>query len=198
MEEHETIENNTIILPVPAIETEDYADNKLIFEYEKKAQLGKEIDTHNQIQRAEELFYEFQKENHDEENMTENNGNYNNNNNLNQIDDIIDVFKSREINDSMKGDEMLTSLNKLSKDEVNEENERNLKETKKFHKVRSINKSGHFNFWENSKGLINKGSDSHKDDAPRHRKNMSSVYNPFIKNYEVDVVDTSIIINYFL
>jgi hypothetical protein len=131
------------------------------------------------------------------------NTNLNNNNvdytNINQLDDIIDVFKSREINDSNMNDEniMHTSQNRQSRDEGIEDGEsKNLNETKdnkKYHKSRTIRKSGNFNFLENSKYYAQKGGETIKDDGPKHRKNMSSINNPFMKNFEAEIINKGIV-----
>jgi hypothetical protein len=192
------------LIPNPAVETDDFNEEKLIFEYEKKTQLRKENDTHNQIVKAEEFFYEILKENPDAVEISENNINNNYNiNNYNQIDDIIDVFKSRDINISNSDEEnqLITSTNKLSKEELYEEGDsKNLNESmrdhKKYHKTRSMRKSGNFNFIENSKVYAVKGTtDIQKENGPKHRKNMSSLNNPFIRNYEAEIPNPSTIIN---
>lgn len=169
-----------------------------MFEIDKRAVLGKEYNTINQIVKVEEFTYEITRPNLEvdvpvifkEKEII---------NNINQFDDIIDVFKSREIGDENFDDPKSNDLNPsdlklLNRSDANEEGDsRNLNESrrydliKKYHRGSIIRNVSDNNIMDNSRSNISPEQPPQKPENPKHKKINSIGGNPFIKNLEADV-----------
>lgn len=196
---YKDISASSEVISTSAIDTEDFGEDKIVFDSEKKSLLGKENNTRNKIIKVGEICYDYFKEIIEPSSITD------------DLDEIIDVFKSKDMDDKIES--MNETINNLSEskpvipevskksnkfDTYNEVDgtaigEINLKKNKTIKETR-VKITDDKNYTSTQLNL----KDSIKKENIKDEKNNFSSSNPFKKNYEVDVLSTSkTLINYY-